>query len=365
MPLTPTQRYQQDLQQQNFVADPAQAEVVGKLQDLYDRLVAPPSQKIGLLGRLRNRSIVPDKGIYLWGGVGRGKTYLMDSFYESLPLQRKMRAHFHRFMKRVHRDLAAAQGRKNPLDVVAAGIAEEAKVICFDEFYVSDIGDAMLLGTLMERLFAQGVTLVATSNISPDDLYKNGLQRAKFLPAIAMINRHCSIVNLDNGTDYRLQTLAGTEFYHWPMDEQAEVSMSEAFYNLVPKPEEVRKGVFVEVEGRDIPCLYIGEDVVWFDFKALCSGPRGQNDYIELAMEFHAVLISSVPRLDGQRDDETRRFVNMIDEFYDRNVKVAISAEVGIEELYGEGQLKQAFERTRSRLQEMQSSEYLARPHRP
>lgn len=365
MSVTPVQRYQQDLQQQNFVVDPGQAEVVDKLQALYDRLLATPIEKIGLLGRLRNRRIEPVKGIYLWGGVGRGKTYLMDSFYESLPLQQKMRVHFHRFMKRLHRDLAAAQGRKNPLDIVAVGIADEARVICFDEFYVADIGDAMLLGTLMERLFALGVTLVATSNISPDELYKNGLQRARFLPAIASINRHCEIVNLDNGTDYRLQTLAGTELYHWPLDDQAEVSMSKAFFDLVPNSEEVRKGVFVEVEGRDIPCQYIGEDVVWFDFKALCAGPRGQNDYIELAMEFHAVLIESVPRLDGQRDDEARRFVNMIDEFYDRNVKVAISAEVSIEELYKGGNLSREFERTSSRLREMQSLEYLGRPHLP
>jgi cell division protein ZapE len=365
MSLTPTQRYQQDMQQHSFIDDPAQAGVVEKLQALHDRLVVTPSEKIGLLGRLRNRRIAPVRGIYLWGGVGRGKTYLMDSFYESLPFQRKMRAHFHRFMKRVHRDLAATQGRKNPLDKVAAGIADEARVICFDEFYISDIADAMLLGTLMERLFSLGVTLVATSNIIPDELYKNGLQRAKFLPAIASIKQYCDVVHLDNDTDYRLQTMAGTELYHWPLNDQADVSMSRAFYNLVPKPEEVRKGVFIEVEGRDIPCLYIGEDVVWFDFKALCAGPRGQNDYIELAKEFHAVLVSSVPKMDGKRDDETRRFVNMIDEFYDRNVKVAITAEVSIEELYEDGRLNQEFERARSRLQEMQSSEYLARPHRP
>lgn len=365
MSLTPVQRYEQDLRQPGFVKDESQANAVARLQSLYEQLLAASQVKIGIFDRLlRNRRADPVRGLYFWGGVGRGKTYLMDNFYESLPLQQKMRVHFHRFMKRVHHDLAALGGQKNPLDKVAAGIADEARIICFDEFFVSDITDAMILGTLMKHLFDRGVTLVATSNIIPDRLYENGLQRQRFLPTIELLNQYCEIVNLDGGTDYRLRALTSAELYHWPLDAQAEKSLESAFTSLVPAADEVRKGVFIEVEGRDIPCRYIGEDVVWFDFDALCSGPRSQNDYIELAREFHAVLISAVPRMDGQRDDEARRFINMVDEFYDRGVKVVMTAEVDLTKLYGGGNLIFEFERTCSRLLEMQSHEYLARAHK-
>jgi cell division protein ZapE len=366
MSLTPLQRYQLDLQQESFVADECQAQAVEKLQALHDQLIAAGQEKAGFFNRLvRNRQAVRVKGIYFWGGVGRGKTYLMDNFYESLPFQQKMRVHFHRFMKRVHRDLTALKGQKNPLEKIAASIADEARVICFDEFFVSDIADAMILGGLMEQLFARGTTLVSTSNILPDRLYENGLQRQRFLPVIDLINKHCEVVNLDNGTDYRLRALTRAELYHWPLGEEEAAAMEDIFERLVPIREEVRKQVFIEVEGRDIPCRYIAEDVVWFDFEALCAGPRSQNDYIELAREFHAVLVSAVPAMDAHRDDEARRFINMIDEFYDRNVKVAISAEVKLESLYQGGNLTFEFERTYSRLLEMQSEEYLARAHRP
>ncbi|MBV1931576.1 MAG: AFG1 family ATPase [Porticoccaceae bacterium] len=366
MSLTPLQRYQLDLQQESFVADECQAQAVEKLQALHDELIAASQEKTGFFNRLvRNRQTVRVKGIYFWGGVGRGKTYLMDNFYESLPFQQKMRVHFHRFMKRVHRDLTALKGQKNPLEKIAASISDEARVICFDEFFVSDIADAMILGGLMEQLFSRGTTLVATSNILPDRLYENGLQRQRFLPVIDLIKKHCEVVNLDNGTDYRLRALTRAELYHWPLGEQVAAAMADIFERLVPIREEVRKQVFIEVEGRDIPCRYIAEDVVWFDFDALCAGPRSQNDYIELAREFHAVLVSGVPTLDAQRDDEARRFINMIDEFYDRNVKVAISAEANLDSLYLGGNLSFEFERTRSRLLEMQSEEYLARAHRP
>ncbi len=366
MSLTPLQRYQQDLRQDGFIEDPAQVQAVEKLQNLYEQLMAATSTRISLFDRLvRNRRAAPVKGIYFWGGVGRGKTYLMDNFYESLPFQQKMRLHFHRFMKRVHRDLNTFRGQKNPLEKVAAGIASETRVICFDEFFVTDITDAMILGTLMEQLFTRGVSLVATSNIAPDRLYENGLQRQRFLPAIELIKKHCEVVHLDNGTDYRLRVLTNAELYHWPLDERAEAGLSMTFNSLVPTPEEVRKGIFIEVEGRDIPCRFIGEDVIWFDFDALCAGPRSQNDYIELAREFHAVLVSSVPRMGALQDDQARRFINMVDEFYDRNVKMAISAEVSLSALYDNGSLCFEFERTRSRLMEMQSHEYLARAHRP
>ncbi len=369
MPFSPLQRYEKDLLQDDFVADAAQRLAVEKLQSVYERLVAAgeEKEKVGLLDRLRGRQLRkrPVKGLYFWGGVGRGKTYLMDSFYESLPFEQKMRVHFHRFMRRVHRDLVACNGVKNPLEEVAAGIAREARVICFDEFFVSDITDAMILGGLMELLFAEGVTLVATSNILPDNLYTNGLQRQRFLPVIALLKQHCDVVNVDSGTDYRLRALEQAELYHSPLGEQAEISLQRTFDSLVPTREEVREGVALEVEGRDILCRFVGEDVAWFDFMALCDGPRSQNDYIELAREFHAVLVSDVPQLGRDSEDQARRFISLIDEFYDRNVKLAMSVAVPLDALYGGGNLAFEFERTLSRLLEMQSHNYLARAHRP
>lgn len=367
MSSSPLQRYEKDLLQDGFVADAAQRLAVEKLQSVYEQLTAAGELKVGLLNRLRGRQPrqIPVKGLYFWGGVGRGKTYLMDNFYESLPFEQKMRVHFHRFMRRVHRDLSKYGGVKNPLEKVASGIAKDARVICFDEFFVSDITDAMILGGLMELLFAQGVTLIATSNIVPDNLYTNGLQRQRFLPAIALVKQHCEVVNVDSGTDYRLRALEQAELYHSPLDEQAEVSLHSTFDSLVPARDEVREEVALEVEGRDIPCRFVGEDVAWFDFMALCDGPRSQNDYIELAREFHAVLISDVPQLGRDSEDQARRFISLIDEFYDRNVKLAMSVAVPLEGLYGGGNLAFEFERTLSRLLEMQSHDYLARAHRP
>ncbi len=367
MSSSPLQRYEKDLLQDGFVADAAQRLAVEKLQSVYERLNAADAVKVGLFDRLRGRRPrqEPVKGLYFWGGVGRGKTYLMDNFYESLPFEQKMRVHFHRFMRRVHRDLTKYNGVKNPLEKVAEGIARDARVICFDEFFVSDITDAMILGGLMELLFARGVTLIATSNIVPDNLYTNGLQRQRFLPAIALVKQHCEVVNVDSGTDYRLRALEQAELYHSPLDEQAEVSLHSTFDSLVPARDEVREEVALEVEGRDIPCRYVGEDVVWFDFMALCDGPRSQNDYIELAREFHAVLISDVPQLGRDSEDQARRFISLIDEFYDRNVKLAMSVAVPLEGLYSGGNLAFEFERTLSRLLEMQSHDYLARAHRP
>ena len=367
MSSSPLQRYEKDLLQEGFMADAAQRLAVEKLQSVYEQLIAVSEVKSGLFDRLRGRSPrqLPVKGLYFWGGVGRGKTYLMDNFYESLPFEQKMRVHFHRFMRRVHRDLTQYSGVKNPLEKVAEGIARDARVICFDEFFVSDITDAMILGGLMEQLFARGVTLIATSNIVPDKLYTNGLQRQRFLPAIALVKQHCEVVNVDSGTDYRLRALEQAELYHSPLDEQAEVSLHRTFDSLVPARDEVREDVALEVEGRDIACRYVGEDVAWFDFMALCDGPRSQNDYIELAREFHAVLISDVPQLGRDNEDQARRFISLIDEFYDRNVKLAMSVAVPLEAFYRGGNLAFEFERTLSRLLEMQSHDYLARAHRP
>ncbi|MFA5493196.1 MAG: cell division protein ZapE [Porticoccaceae bacterium] len=364
---TPFARYQRDLARPGFVHDPAQANAVDHLQRLYDELTVGKASSGGLLARLLGgkKPQQPVKGLYFWGGVGRGKTYLMDNFYESLPFSQKLRAHFHHFMRRVHRDLTAFKGEKNPLEKVADRIAGEARVICFDEFFVSDITDAMILGTLFEHLFGRGVTLVATSNIVPDDLYRNGLQRQRFLPAIELIKRHCEVVNVDGGVDYRLRALEQAQLYHWPLDGGAEQALAAAFRSLVPDMEGVAEAVNIQVEGRPIPARYLCEDVVWFNFAALCDGPRSQNDYIEIAREFHAVLVSAVPVMTSAMEDQARRFINMVDEFYDRGVKLILSAEAGLEAIYAGSRLVFEFERTRSRLLEMQSREYLARPHRP
>lgn len=365
---SPLELYQSHLSESDFSADQAQRMAVNKLQDLYERLVVRaslPSQRSFLqkLGLSKSKTAEPEKGLYLWGGVGRGKTFLMDVFYEALPFERKMRVHFHRFMHRVHNDLKTLEGEIDPLQKVADKIASEALVICFDEFFVSDIGDAMILGTLMEYLFSRRVSLVATSNIMPNGLYKNGLQRSRFLPAIALLNQHTEVVNVDGGVDYRLRILESAELYHSPLDAAADTSLKDSFDHLAPEPGVANQDI--EVEGRMIRARFIADDVVWFDFAALCDGPRSQNDYIELAREFHAVLISNVPCLTEGRDDSARRFIHLVDEFYDRNVKLVLSAEVPLLELYQGGGLGFEFERTASRLLEMQSHDYLAREHRP
>jgi len=364
----PLTRYRADLEKPGFVKDPAQAKAVDRLQALFEALVAAQERDTGWRHwwrLLRRRPAVPVKGLYLWGGVGRGKTYLMDSFYETLPFERKLRTHFHRFMRRVHRDLKALDGHKNPLDQVAGQIATEARVLCFDEFFVSDIADAMILGTLMRALFERGVTLVATSNIPPDQLYRDGLQRQRFLPAIEQIKAHVEVMELDAGHDFRLRALEQAELYHSPLDEAADTSLMASFQSLVPAEGEICGPCDLEVEGRTLRCRFLGEDVVWFDFQVLCGGPRSQNDYIELAREYHAVLLSGVPPLGRERDDEARRFINLVDEFYDRRVKLVISAAKPLTELYAGGHLAFEFERTTSRLLEMQSHDYLAQGHKP
>lgn len=365
---TPRTRYQQDLQRAGFQADPAQRHAVDCLQTLHRELVERwHAERGSVLNRISRRmgGRAPVRGLYLWGGVGRGKTYLMDVFYESLPFRRKMRSHFHRFMQRVHAELRTLVGEKNPLDIVASRFAKEALVICFDEFFVSDITDAMILGSLFEKLFAQGVTLVATSNIVPDDLYKDGLQRERFLPAIEVLKRHVQVINVDSGIDYRLRVLEKAEIYHQPLDATADQSLDRSFRELAPALGLCESDCQISINERNIPARKLADDVAWFDFIPMCVSPRSAADYIEIARQFHAVLLSNVPRMDVSQDDAVRRFINMVDEFYDRNVKLILSAEVPIEHLYAGGRLAFEFRRTQSRLLEMQSHEYLARPHRP
>ncbi len=364
---TPWQRYQADLEREDFSHDEAQEQAVQLLQDLYDRLLAARRERrgglAGLVSRLRGDAPGPERGLYLWGGVGRGKTYLMDTFYECLPFDDKLRVHFHRFMQRVHGELTRLEGEKNPLEKVADGLAEQARIICFDEFFVTDIGDAMILGGLMEALFARGMTLVATSNIEPERLYEDGLQRQRFLPVIALLQQHTQVVNVDAGTDYRLRALQQAELYHYPLDAGADRSLEQSFRRLAP--EGGKNWERLEINGRYLTCRRLAEDVAWFDFAELCDGPRSQNDYIELARIFHAVLLSGIPAFDAAKDDQARRFINLVDEFYDRNVKMVLAAATPLLDLYSGGRLEFEFQRTLSRLQEMQSYEYLAREHRP
>ncbi len=366
---TPLQRYTHNLAQDGFSEDVAQRQAVEALDALFHELVAAEKQRNQqpflkrVVARWSAQTSQPVRGLYLWGGVGRGKTWLVDTFYDCLPFERKMRVHFHRFMQRVHTELTRLEGTTDPLLAIADMLAGEARVVCFDEFFVSDITDAMILGGLMEALFERGVTLVATSNIVPDELYKNGLQRQRFLPVIELVKRHTRILNVDAGVDYRLRALEQAELYHSPLDAAADESLQRSFESLAP--ESGMPWERLEINGRYLSSRCVADDVVWFEFAELCDGPRSQNDYIELARIYHAVLVGNVPQMGRESDDQARRFVNLVDEFYDRNVKLVMSAAVPLLELYQGGGVDFVFERTISRLQEMQSHEYLARSHKP
>ena len=357
-PPAPRERYAQDLRRPGFIADPAQASAVEALQRVYEALLAhPPRRRLGALRWTRV------DGLYLWGGVGRGKTWLMDVFHDALPFTRKRRTHFHRFMLEVHARRRQHQDEQDPIARVAEDIAAETRVLCFDEFFVADIADAMILGRLTEVLFARGVTLVATSNVPPGQLYKDGLQRERFLPAIARIKQHCAVLHLDSPTDYRLRALTHAEIYHHPSDDDAETNLAAWFAELAPEP-----GVAdatITLDGRPVPARRLAEGVAWFDFAPLCATARAAADYIELARTHHTVLLSRVPRLTTDDEDAARRFITLVDEFYDRGVKLILAADVPREQLYAGKRLAFEFQRTQSRLQEMQSQEYLARPHLP
>ncbi|MBC3765260.1 cell division protein ZapE [Neptunicella marina] len=367
IPLTPWQKYQQDLKQPEFVHDSAQENAVMQLQRLYDDLVASP-ENVSPLKTLTKWFIRHDKkqqikGLYFWGGVGRGKTYLVDTFYECLPFKKKMRIHFHRFMHRVHEELKTLGGKQDPLQIVADKLADETQILCFDEFFVSDITDAMILGTLMEALFKRGVVLVATSNIIPDELYRNGLQRARFLPAIDLINKNTDVVNVDSGVDYRLRTLEQAEIYHFPLDEQATTNLNQYFSQL--SAEAGTEGATIVVQNRSLQTIKESDGVVMFDYSVLCESARSQTDYMELSRCYHTVLLANVKQMGREVDDAARRFIAMVDEFYERHVKLIIAAEVDIDELYTQGQLEFEFKRCISRLKEMQSTSYLALQHLP
>jgi cell division protein ZapE len=360
--MTPWEKYQQDLQRDDFQYDAAQENAVKHLQRLYDDIVNQPEQPQGFFSRLFNRQAKQKiTGLYFWGGVGRGKTYLVDTFYEALPTERKMRVHFHRFMHRVHDELKKLKEVKDPLETVADIFKKETDIICFDEFFVQDITDAMLLGGLMQALFARDIILVATSNIVPDELYRNGLQRARFLPAIALVKENTEVVNVDSGIDYRLRTLEQAEIFHSPLDAQADKNLFEYFDKLSPEPGKLDEAI--EIEGRLIKTRKVADSIVMFDFTQICETARSQVDYMEISRIYNTVILSNVKQMGQQNDDAARRFIALVDEFYERNVTLIISAAAPITELYTDGTLNFEFRRCISRLQEMQSHEYLAREH--
>jgi cell division protein ZapE len=351
------------------VLDAAQRQALIRLEDLRRRVLARQSRQSLLQLGLRllpgkPRAVAPLRGLYLWGGVGRGKTFLVDEFFAELPIREKRREHFHRFMQDVHAGLKRHRNLPSPLGHVAAGIAEHTRLLCIDEFVVGDVADAMILAALLEALFANGVTLVATSNLPASGLYRSGLQRARFLPAIAQIERHCNVLELDGGVDYRLRQLESAPLFLGPDVAQAEARLASEFERLADGPGE--KDLRVQVEGRAVRARREAEDIVWFNFRELCEGPRSAADYIEIARCYHTVLVSRVPVMDASADDAARRFISMVDEFYDRGVKLILSAAATKpEDLYGGERLEFEFRRTASRLHEMTTRRYLARPHRP
>jgi cell division protein ZapE len=356
--------YTEAVERDGALADPEQAAAIERLENLQQRLLAGTGKAPGRRGWFRRKPAVcaPERGLYLWGGVGRGKTWLMDLFFHSLATPRKERLHYHRFMQRTHQELAGCSGRADPLDLLARRLAERMSVVCLDEFVVTDIGDAVILARWLKALFEAGVTLVTTSNVPPDQLYRDGIQRASFLPAIALLERYTEVFELRGERDYRRRILADRAVFHAPLGEQTDRRLAEEFEVLAR--ESCERDGRLGVLGREIPFRRRAGGLAWFDFDALCGPPRSQHDYIEVARCHHTVIISDIPRLDGSSDDRTRRFIFLVDEFYDRCVKLIVSAAAAPERLYCGERLAFEFRRTASRLAEMQTDTYLARPHR-
>jgi cell division protein ZapE len=357
--------YRRRVDKGELAVDAAQARAVEALERLYrDLLRAPPRRGLRQrLAKLAGKTRAPVRGLYLWGSVGRGKTFVMDLFYNALPFAEKRRQHFHRFMADVHERLKKHRDVENPLELVADEIAADTRVLCFDEFAVSDIADAMLLGGLLAGLFARGVTLAATSNIVPDQLYSGGLQRQRFLPTIVLLKEHVTVVHVDGSVDYRLRALERADVYQTPVGATAEQRLAEFFDSIAP--DEGDQGGARELLGRRIDYRRAADGVIWFDFEAICDGPRSKDDYIELSRLYQTVLVSNVPRFDATLENQARRFIALVDEFYDRRVKLILTAAAPARELYRGERLRRDFLRTQSRLEEMQSHDYLAEAHRP
>ena len=353
--------YEALLKTRGYQSDPAQRAAAQRLQGLYTELVGFKAARQGSrIKQFLNKPKMP-RSVYFWGGVGRGKSFLMDCFYDSVPYRRKRRVHFHAFMQEVQNDLRKFNNAPDPLQKVADRISEHTRLLCFDEFHVSDIADAMILGRLLDALFDRGVIFVMTSNYPPDGLYPNGLMRINFLPTIEKIKQRFDVIEVDHGTDYRLRTLEKMEIYLVPHDDAAERKMAEDFRRLAASE---GRGGSVEILGRNIDVVRQAPGVIWFDFVSLCGGPRSQNDYLEIASQFHTVILSGVPRMSAAMASEARRFVWLVDVLYDRRVKLIVSAECPPAELYTEGAMANEFHRTVSRIIEMQSRGYLEAPRR-
>jgi len=365
--LAPSARYQEGVAAHRWESDPAQLAMLPEFDRMQAALCTSPEAGNGLFGRLKsllgNEPSASVPGLYLWGSVGRGKTFLMDLFVSSLPRNMARRRHYHRFMGEVHASLRALGDRQNPLIDVAAEIAERCRVLCLDEFMVNDIGDAMILAGLLDALFARGVALVTTSNTAPANLYREGLQRARFLPAIASIEKHCHVVEMASSHDWRLRALAQAPVYLTPPGAEAHRALERIFTSQASGA--IQLDGTLRISDRDIPYRKRADNILWFDFEALCEGPRAVADYIALAKAGPAVIISNVPQFTVYSEDAAKRFVQLVDEFYDRHVKLVLSAAAPIMALYDGERLRAEFGRTESRLIEMQSEEYLALEHLP
>lgn len=350
--------YQQSLAKRGFVSDAAQWRAVERLQRLYDEWTAYKARRNSALKRMLVKPALP-RGVFLWGGVGRGKSFLMDSFYLCVPLVRKRRVHFHHFMREIHRELHEAKGMPDPIAVVAARTAKRYRLICFDEFHVSDIADAMILGRFLDQVMERGVVFCMTSNYAPDQLYPHGLQRERFLPTIELIKSRMDVLEVDAGNDYRRRALEQVRVYHTPLGPAAEAALEEVFASLRDVEEETHP---LDVEGRQIRYRKRAGGVVWFDFGVLCGGARSYTDYVDLTKRFHTVILSGIPRISAKNADSARRFTWLVDVFYDERIKLICSAETVPEELYADGAKGETasveFSRTVSRLTEMQSIDY-------
>jgi len=348
--------YHQTLAERGYSADPAQLRAIDALERCEREWADYKARRSNPLVKMLVRPPIP-RGVYMYGGVGRGKSFLMDCFFQSVPLTRKTRLHFHEFMREVHRELQDLKGTVNPLDELGKRIARRFRLICFDEFHVADVTDAMILHRLLEALFANRVSIVTTSNFHPDGLYPHGLHRDRVLPAIELLKRRLEVIGVDYGTDYRQRTLEHVQLYHTPLGPSADAALNDAFNQLAEARDE---SPLLHIEQRELHARRKAGGVVWFDFQTLCGGPRSQNDYLELAAQFHTVLLSDVPQMPPRLASEARRFTWLVDVLYDRRVKLIVSAAVPPEQLYNEGPLAHEFPRTVSRLREMQSAEFLA-----
>lgn len=360
IPLSPAERYAQAIASGQFMPDEAQAQAVHELDRVWQELIQRFKASKKAFRRFRRQT--SPRGVYMWGGVGRGKTWLMDQFFESIPFRRKTRMHFHHFMQHVHRELNKLSGQRNPLDQVADQIYQQAVVICFDEFFVSNVTDAMILSELFQKLFTRGITLVATSNIAPDGLYKNGIHRDRFIPTIEMVKKHCVVLNVDAGVDYRLRVLKQAQLFKHPLTHEHKLWIAQRFTALTQTQTQSQE--LIIINNRIVETIGHTEDVLWCEYSELCLKPRSPADFIEIANIYNTVLVSNVPHLTDYLSEGTRRFIYLVDEFYDRGVKLLLTSEDSIIDIYQGEKLAFEIERTRSRLLEMQSDDYLNSEHR-